>query len=217
MGGGARLAIRSQRGPRRLQDDRRRQDVEEDAVRQQRDRRARGRGQHGSNPNEVYAGMYRGFRKGWDIISGGASTEGGIYKSMDGGETWKKLEAGLPAPLIGKIDIDIARSQPNIVYAMIEAPGEQGGLYRSDDSGATWRMVNNAGNLRVAPLLFQLRRRQSEEPGRGLGQRARPLSSRPTAASSSPRCRRRTATITASGSTPTIRSPRFRSTTAAPT
>jgi photosystem II stability/assembly factor-like uncharacterized protein len=107
-----------------------------------------------SNPNEIYAGMYRGFRKGWDIISGGPSTEGGIYKSMDGGETWKKLESGLPAPLIGKIDIDIARSQPNIVYAMIEAPGDQGGLYRSDDSGGTWKLVNNAGNLRSRPFYF---------------------------------------------------------------
>ena len=107
-----------------------------------------------SNPNEIYAGMYRGFRKGWDIISGGSSKEGGIYKSSDGGETWTKLEAGLPAPLIGKIDIDIARSQPATVYAMIEAPGDQGGLYRSDDSGATWRQVNNAGNLRSRPFYF---------------------------------------------------------------
>jgi photosystem II stability/assembly factor-like uncharacterized protein len=107
-----------------------------------------------SNPNEVYAGMYRGFRKGWDIISGGPSTEGGIYKSMDGGETWKKIEAGLPAPLIGKIDIDIARSQPNIVYAMVEAPGEAGGLYRSDDSGQTWRLVNNQSNIRARPFYF---------------------------------------------------------------
>ena len=107
-----------------------------------------------SNPNELYAGMYRGFRKGWDIISGGPATEGGIYKSTDGGDTWKKLEAGLPAPLIGKIDIDVARSQPNIVYAMVEAPGEQGGLYRSDDSGATWRLVNNAGEPRSRPFYF---------------------------------------------------------------
>lgn len=107
-----------------------------------------------SNPNEVYAGMYRGFRKGWDIISGGSSKEGGIYKSMDGGETWKKLETGLPAPLIGKIDIDIARSQPNVVYAMVEAPGEQGGLYRSDDSGGTWRLVNNSANIRARPFYF---------------------------------------------------------------
>ena len=107
-----------------------------------------------ANPNEVYAGMYRGFRKGWDIISGGSSKEGGIYKSTDGGETWKKVEAGLPSPLIGKIDIDVARSQPTIVYAMIEAPGDQGGLYRSDDSGTTWRIINTAGNLRSRPFYF---------------------------------------------------------------
>ena len=107
-----------------------------------------------SNPNELYAGMYKGFRKGWDIISGGPATQGGIYKSTDGGETWSKLSSGLPQPLIGKIDIDIARSQPSIVYAMIEAPGEQGGLYRSDDSGATWRVVNSAGNLRSRPFYF---------------------------------------------------------------
>ncbi|HXG56669.1 MAG TPA: hypothetical protein VNJ03_14930 [Vicinamibacterales bacterium] len=107
-----------------------------------------------ANPNELYAGMYKGFRKGWDIISGGPATEGGLYKSIDGGETWRKLASGLPQPIIGKIDIDIARSQPNIVYAMIEAPGEQGGLYRSDDSGATWRNVNASGNLRSRPFYF---------------------------------------------------------------
>ncbi|MEO5896192.1 MAG: hypothetical protein ABIS06_10855, partial [Vicinamibacterales bacterium] len=107
-----------------------------------------------SNPNELYAGMYRGFRKGWDIISGGPATEGGIYKSTDGGETWNKLSSGLPQPLIGKIDIDVARSQPSTVYAMIEAPGDQGGLYRSDDSGTTWRQVNAAANLRSRPFYF---------------------------------------------------------------
>ena len=49
------------------------------------------------NPDILYAAMYRGFRKGWDIISGGPASEGGIYKSTDGGETWKKISAGLPA------------------------------------------------------------------------------------------------------------------------
>ena len=107
-----------------------------------------------ANPNELYAGMYRGFRKGWDIISGGPATEGGIYKSTDGGDTWKKLSAGLPGVLIGKIDIDVARSSPSTVYAMVEAPGAEGGLYRSNDSGATWKLVNSAANLRSRPFYF---------------------------------------------------------------
>jgi photosystem II stability/assembly factor-like uncharacterized protein len=107
-----------------------------------------------TNPNELYAGMYRGFRKGWDIISGGPATEGGIYKSSDGGETWTKLSSGLPQKLIGKIDLDVSRSNPRVVYAMVEAPGAEGGLYRSDDAGATWRNVNNSTRLRARPFYF---------------------------------------------------------------
>ena len=87
---------------------------------------------------------------------------------------------------------------------MIEAPGEQGGLYRSDDSGATWRMVNNAANLRVASVLLQLRRRQSRRTPTRSGSTRSGCSSPPTAASRSRPSRRRTATTTASGSTPTI-------------
>jgi photosystem II stability/assembly factor-like uncharacterized protein len=107
-----------------------------------------------ANPNELYAGMYRGFRKGWDIISGGPANEGGIYKSTDGGDSWNKLSAGLPSSLIGKIDISIARSQPSIVYAMVEAPGAEGGLYKSSDAGGSWKLVNNAANLRSRPFYF---------------------------------------------------------------
>ena len=107
-----------------------------------------------ANPNELYAGMYRGFRKGWDIISGGPASEGGIFKSTDGGDTWTKLSSGLPSTLIGKIDISIARSQPSTVYAMVEAPGSEGGLYRSGDAGASWKLVNGAANLRTRPFYF---------------------------------------------------------------
>jgi photosystem II stability/assembly factor-like uncharacterized protein len=107
-----------------------------------------------SNPSEVYAGMYRGFRKGWDIVSGGPATDGGIYKSTDGGDTWRKVSSGLPQKLVGKIDIDVARSNPQVVYAMVEAPGAEGGLYRSDDAGATWKNVNNSQRLRARPFYF---------------------------------------------------------------
>jgi photosystem II stability/assembly factor-like uncharacterized protein len=107
-----------------------------------------------SNPNELYAGMYRAFRKGWDIISGGPASEGGIYKSTDGGETWTRLSNGLPATLIGKIDIAIARSRPSVIYAMVEAPGADGGLYKSEDSGKSWKLINNSANLRNRPFYF---------------------------------------------------------------
>lgn len=106
------------------------------------------------NPNVLYAAMYRGFRKGWDIISGGPADKGGIYKSTDGGDRWQKISAGLPAPLIGKIDIDIARSNPRVLYAMIEAPGPQGGLFRSADAGESWTLVNSSQRLRARPFYF---------------------------------------------------------------
>ena len=106
------------------------------------------------NPDIVYAAMYKGFRKGWDIVSGGPASEGGIYKSTDGGETWKHITAGLPTDLIGKIDIEISRSNPKVLYAMVEAMGNKGGLYRSNDAGETWAVVNSSQQLRARPFYF---------------------------------------------------------------
>lgn len=106
------------------------------------------------NPDILYAAMYKGFRKGWDIISGGPASEGGIYKSTDGGETWKHITNGLPDDLIGKIDIDIARSNPRVLYAMVEAVGNKGGLYRSNDAGESWTLVNSSQRLRARPFYF---------------------------------------------------------------
>jgi photosystem II stability/assembly factor-like uncharacterized protein len=56
--------------------------------------------------------------------------------------------------LIGKIDIDIARSNPKVLYAMVEAPGPKGGLYRSTDAGESWTLVNNSQRLRARPFYF---------------------------------------------------------------
>lgn len=106
------------------------------------------------NPDVLYAATYRGFRKGWDIISGGPADKGGIWKSVDGGETWRKASTGLPAPLIGKIDIDIARSNPKVLYAMVEAPAATGGLYKSSDAGESWALVNSSQRLRARPFYF---------------------------------------------------------------
>ena len=92
-----------------------------------------------TNPRILYAAMWHHGRKPWFIKSGGAG--GGIYKSTDAGDTWEKLEGGLPG-LVGKIGVDVSASRPSRIYAIIEAEPELGGLWRSDDYGETWTLIN---------------------------------------------------------------------------
>jgi len=92
-----------------------------------------------TNPRILYAAMWNHGRKPWFIHSGG--TDGGIFKSVDGGDSWKKLSGGLPE-MIGKIGVDVSASNPQRVYAIIEAEPEKGGLWRSDDAGETWALIN---------------------------------------------------------------------------
>ena len=94
------------------------------------------------NPNIVYAAMWSFERKPWTHRSG--SEKGGIFRSIDGGRTWKKLTEGLPK-LIGRIGVKVAPSNPNVVYAIMEA--KEGTLYRSDDRGETWRNVSKQTNI----------------------------------------------------------------------
>ena len=69
-----------------------------------------------TNPRILYAAMWHHGRKPWFILSGGDG--GGIYKSSDGGENWKKLSGGLPE-LVGKIGVDVSASNPNRIYAIV--------------------------------------------------------------------------------------------------
>lgn len=97
------------------------------------------------NPREIYAGMWRAERKPWSMISG--STEGGVYKTTDGGDTWKKLEGGLPKGMVGKVGVTVSPANPDRVWAIIEAE-PAGGVYRSDNAGKTWKRVNKENKLR---------------------------------------------------------------------
>lgn len=90
------------------------------------------------NPNIVYAVMWHFDRKQWTFTSG--SEQGGIFKSVDGGVTWRKLDGGLPA-LLGRVGVKVAPSSPNIVYAVTESKDQY--VWRSDNHGETWRLVSS--------------------------------------------------------------------------
>ncbi len=107
-----------------------------------------------SNPNIVYAAAWKGQRKPWTIISGGTNDEGGIYKSINGGKDWVKLENGLPKGLIGKIDLAVSAVDSSILYAVIEAPGKEGGLYKSVDQGKSFVQVSDNKGLVNRPFYY---------------------------------------------------------------
>jgi photosystem II stability/assembly factor-like uncharacterized protein len=104
-----------------------------------------------SNPQIVFAAMYQVERQPWAFSSGGPGS--GLYRSTDGGATWKKLAGnGLPEGLLGKIGVSVSGADPDRVYALIEA--EKGGLYRSDDGGDKWARTNDDERYRQRAWYF---------------------------------------------------------------
>jgi photosystem II stability/assembly factor-like uncharacterized protein len=102
-----------------------------------------------SNPRVLYASMWKFQRTPWSMLAGGGRS--GLWKSTDGGETWKEISKapGIPRKPLGKIGIDVSRSNPRRVYASIEAPDSSGGLFRSDDAGDSWDRVGDDPRLWV--------------------------------------------------------------------
>lgn len=91
-----------------------------------------------TNPRILYASFWDHQRTPWMVRSGGEGS--GIWKSMDGGDSWTRLTTGLPT-LMGKIGISVSPADPDRVYAIVEA--ERGGLYRSDDGGKAWARLSD--------------------------------------------------------------------------
>ncbi len=97
-----------------------------------------------SNPRILYAGMWQVVRRPWELVSGGPGS--GLWRSDDGGDTWKKLAKGLPEGTWGKVGVAASGVKPGRVWALVEA--EKGGLFRSDDWGESFTKVNEENDLR---------------------------------------------------------------------
>ena len=128
-----------------------------------------------TDPAVLYAATYEKVRYPWHLEIGGPGS--GIHKSTDGGSTWRRLEGGLPTGRIGRIGIDVAPSNPRILYAVIEnanprdttsmrVSGGYGQVYRSDDAGESWRLTHDPA-IDVggkAPYSFNMLRIDPQDP-----------------------------------------------------
>lgn len=96
----------------------------------------------------IYATLWNTRRPPWSIYSPSYGSGSGLYKSTDGGATWRQLTNGIPAEGLGHIGIAVAPANRNRVYAIVDSKDQKaGGLYRSDDAGATWSLVSNDTRL----------------------------------------------------------------------
>lgn len=106
----------------------------------------------------LFAAAYQRRRRAWGFVGGGP--HGGLYRSLDGGDTWAKLAGGLPTGNIGRIGVEISSSHPDIVYAIVEHK-TAGGVYRSDDRGNTWTRQNS---LNPRPMYYSQIRVDPKNP-----------------------------------------------------
>jgi len=120
---------------------------------------------HPGNPDKIFAALYEHERTPYYFTSGGKGT--GLYVTEDSGDTWQPVgaESGLPKGELGRIGLAIAPSDPNRMYAKIEAAKNK--LYRSDDGGVKWYVINeNSKFTNNRPFYFQDLAVDSEDPDR---------------------------------------------------
>jgi photosystem II stability/assembly factor-like uncharacterized protein len=92
------------------------------------------------NPDILYASSYQRRRHVWTLVGGGPGSA--IYKSMDGGANWKKLENGLPKEEMGRTGLAVSPADPDVVYALVDAALKTGGFFRSIDGGGKWERMS---------------------------------------------------------------------------
>ncbi|PYP60572.1 MAG: glycosyl hydrolase [Gemmatimonadetes bacterium] len=105
-----------------------------------------------TNPRILYVGFWQAVRRPWELVSGGPGS--GIWKSTDGGDTWKEItrSRGLPQGIIGKIGLAVSPVSHERVWALVEA--DSGGLFRSNDGGATWARSSGDNEIRQRAWYF---------------------------------------------------------------
>ena len=112
-----------------------------------------------ANPRVLYAAAYQRRRTAWGFNGGGDGS--GLYKTTDAGDTWQLLSDGLPEGQTGRIGLDIYRSDPRIVYAIVQH--EEGGIFRSEDRGEHWEQVSE---LNPRPMYYSQIRIDPSHDGR---------------------------------------------------
>ena len=117
-----------------------------------------------TNPNKLIVAMWDYQRWPWFFRSGGPGS--GLYMTVDGGRNWKKLtpEDGLPEGELGRMGIAIAPSDPNIVYALVEA--KENALYKSVDGGFTWTKTSTDDEIGNRPFYYYDLRVDPQDPNR---------------------------------------------------
>jgi len=106
-----------------------------------------------TNPDIIYAAAYMRRRSVSSFLGGGP--ESGIYKTVDGGKTWKKLSRGLPHGDVGKIGLAVSTIKPEVVYATIEASDKSKGFYRSENRGMSWEKRSGYVSGGTGPHYYQ--------------------------------------------------------------